>query len=298
MNSPIKLRDVVDDVLTYLEASEAANAGAPFIEGDKANARRHALPAAVFDGAVPLGMNGDEDEETAIRIDDRMDAAGKLPIWPIDSTWANWQRDADGQSMLFSRFRTIKAREARGVAKLFSPVMAERCLAVVYGNGRKLAARSVFSLIGGKWVDARGAVMDWSGNYGESGGFEHINAYEDWELEEQQRSPLFATWVALRQRYDWSVLLGYDGTARVRFFTDPIGLREVFKLRDLPPGRERRAALKHWVRSHWRRQRKDDEAQAWVRRHIRGADSFAWEGLRCAIAPAAYDLEQIRKGVA
>jgi len=296
---PFKLRDVVDDVLVYLEASEAANATATFLDGNKANERRHALAPTVFDGAVPLGMNGDGDEETIIRVDDYMDGAGKLPIWPLDVSWANWQEDADGRSMLFIRFRSIKPKEARGVAKLFSPVMAEESMAIVYDKGEKLTATSTVALVGGKWVDARGSVISWRGNKDQfAGGFELVNNYNSEEIDRMQLAPMYATWVALRQRYDWSVLLGYQGTSRVRLFTDPTGLREVFKLRDIPPGRERRAALKHWVRHHWRKRRDDDDARSWVRRHIRGADSFSWEGLRCAIEPAAFDIEQIKKGIA
>lgn len=289
----LNLKVIVDDVLTYLEASEETNARVPkSISNSKNNNKRHAIAPVAFDGVVPLGMN-DDDDETILYETDSMDSASKLPIWPLDVSFCSWQ-ETPVPGMNFQRFRTIKPKEARGLVKLVSPVMAEQLSALVLNDGERLAARGFMSLVGGNWIDARGTIQQW--RYG--GGFEQHNKYDDTEIEQNRLLPMLATWVALRQRYDWSILLGYEGIARVRFFTDPIGLRAVFKLRDLPPGKERRAALKHWVRQHWRRQRDDEEARSWVRRHIRGAESFTWDGLRCAIRPAEFDLEQIAKGAA
>lgn len=289
----LKLKVVVDDVLTYLEASEETNARlSKSISTDKSNNKRHAVAPSAFDGVVPLGMN-DDDGETALYETDYMNGASKLPIWPLDVSFCSWQ-ETPVSGMNFERFRTIKPKDVRGLVKLVSPVMAENVCALVLNDGERLAARGVLSLIGGNWVDARGPVRRWK----DGGGFEQRNKYDDTEIEQHKLLPMIATWIALRQRYDWSVLIGYEGSARVRFFTDPIGLRAVFKLRDLPPGKERRAALKHWVRQHWRRKRNDEDARAWVRRHIRGAESFTWDGLRCAIQPAEFDLEQVAKGAA
>lgn len=291
--SSLKLKVVVDDVLTYLEASEETNARlSKSISTDKSNSKRHAVAPAAFDGVVPLGMN-DDDGETALYETDYMDGASKLPIWPLDVSFCSWQ-ETPVSGMNFERFRTIKPKDVRGLVKLVSPVMAENVCALVLNDGERLAARGVLSLIGGNWVDARGPVRRWK----DGGGFEQRNKYDDTEIEQHKLLPMIATWIALRQRYDWSVLIGYEGSARVRFFTDPIGLRAVFKLRDLPPGKERRAALKHWVRQHWRRKRDDEDARTWVRRHIRGAESFTWDGLRCAIQPAEFDLDQVAKGAA
>lgn len=291
-----KLRVVVDDVLTFLEASEEANARMPkAVTGDKANSKRHAVRPQYFDGAVPLGMSSDEAEETTtIYSTDKMNTADSLPVWPLDVSWVHWQEHGGSKQMAFHRYRSVKPKEVRGIAQLFSTVMSEHAVSMVYENGEKLSAIGVNALIGGKWVDARGPVNGWR----DGGGFEKINLYDDEEREKSDFAPMIASWIGLRQRYDWSVLLGYAGSSRVRLFTDPIGLRAVFKLRDLPAGRERRAALKHWVTSHWRRQRTDDDARSWVRKHIRGASEFTWEEMHCGIVPAAYDLEQIAKGVA
>lgn len=89
--------------------------------------------------------------------------------------------------------------------------------------------------------------------------------------------------------------LGHNSGPRVRFLTDPLGAREVFRLRDIPPGRDRRAALRHWVSAHARKRHPDmdGEARTWVRRHLRGATDFTWNGLRCRVQPDEYELEQI-----
>lgn len=96
----------------------------------------------------------------------------------------------------------------------------------------------------------------------------------------------------LVQRYQWEVSLGLEGGASFAFQTDPVGAREVFRLRDLPNGANRRAALLHWVAEHWRKRRKDPTEEAKVRAHLRGATAFVWNGLTCRVRPAEFDVEQ------
>lgn len=97
-------------------------------------------------------------------------------------------------------------------------------------------------------------------------------------------------------RYYWRVLLGYQGHPRIAFMTDPVGAAAAFRLRDIPEGRERRAALRHWVTEHWRKNRTDPSEEHRVRAHLRGATEFSWNGLRCSIVPAAFDRERAEKG--
>jgi hypothetical protein len=96
--------------------------------------------------------------------------------------------------------------------------------------------------------------------------------------------------VQFGRRYDWRVSLGYIDGPTIAFVTDPLGAKEIFKLRDIPEGKKRRAALKNWVMEHWRKNRKD-EGEHQVRKHLRGAEKFTWNGIRCCIMPAQYDLE-------
>jgi hypothetical protein len=85
-----------------------------------------------------------------------------------------------------------------------------------------------------------------------------------------------------------------DGAMGITFPTDAIGAMEAFRLRDIPPGRTRRAALKHWVRDHYRKRRVEDLDKAiYVCEHIRGAEQFTWNGLGCKILPAQADIDRI-----
>ena len=254
-----EIHDTVDDVLTYLEASE--NRPLKYAGNDL-------LPSSIFDGVVPF-----DDISYAIQHRDRKEGRRNLALWPIDVSWCLWQ-DSWGSGepeMSFHRLRSVTAKEVRGHVSLISSHMLKLYRAVTLNNGVRYTGTDVLSLVGDQWINARKRMKTAPG---------------------EQLAAIMAQWVALQQYYEWSVLIGYEGTPRVRLFTDPIGLREIFKLRDIPPGRERRAALRNWVMQHWRRKRIDEDATIWVRRHLRGAVDFTWEGLRCAIQPAIYDLEQ------
>jgi hypothetical protein len=92
----------------------------------------------------------------------------------------------------------------------------------------------------------------------------------------------------------WSVYFGFDGNLGLSFPTSPEHAQEVFRLRDVPPGAKRRAALKHWVREHNRRRSADDPvATIPVMRHLRGAETFHWNGLTCRIKPSPVDLRDL-----
>jgi hypothetical protein len=91
------------------------------------------------------------------------------------------------------------------------------------------------------------------------------------------------------------VLLGEEGVPRARFVTDPIGVRAAFRLRDIPAGKTRRAALRHWVQEHWRKRRDPSkEDRAFVREYLRGATHFGWSGLSCQIEPSKEDQRRAK----
>lgn len=71
--------------------------------------------------------------------------------------------------------------------------------------------------------------------------------------------------------------------------TDPIGVRELLRMRDVSEGRNRREALLHWVKEHWRKNRKDEAIEHQVRQHLRGQEKCQWFGLECQIIPSKID---------
>lgn len=94
---------------------------------------------------------------------------------------------------------------------------------------------------------------------------------------------------SMLKRTQWRIYLSNGGLG-IEFPTDPVGVREVFRLRDIPDGKERRAALRHWVTEHWRLNVQDPSEEVKVRQHFRGKVDFAWSGLNCRITPSEEDF--------
>lgn len=81
----------------------------------------------------------------------------------------------------------------------------------------------------------------------------------------------------------WSVDFSYPNSPAIKLTTDPSGVREMFRLRDIPEGRTRREALRHWVSGHWRQDRKDSDVEVKVREYLRGQTDFSWYGMKIRI---------------
>lgn len=71
--------------------------------------------------------------------------------------------------------------------------------------------------------------------------------------------------------------------------TDPTGVKEFWRLRDVPEGRKRRDALLHWVESHWRKTRNDPDVEAYVRKHLRGQQDLTQGKFQAKIHPSERD---------
>jgi hypothetical protein len=81
----------------------------------------------------------------------------------------------------------------------------------------------------------------------------------------------------------WHVELTADKAGSVLFATDATGVKGFFTLRDKPDEMSRRPALMHWVREHFRKNRKSEEDEIFVRKHLRGREEFDWFGLKGTI---------------
>lgn len=91
--------------------------------------------------------------------------------------------------------------------------------------------------------------------------------------------------------WDWTVSVGRVEGIRIALPTDPQGVIAIFRLRDVPAGKSRRAALLHWVAEHYRRRR--DGGLSEVRKHLRGQRRFVWNDFECCVSPAASDLREL-----
>lgn len=234
----------------------------------------------LFDPRMP----GADDTELNVAA-----SAEDVPIWPMDAKWAMpWAHEGGG--WIFKRVRTLRPADWRGRLRVVFPRMFEHQEAVVHPTGHKLGSIGALAVVRGQLIEAAIPRSPSGVSTADIYGFGRNRPQAD-------ASTLFdvtlAQGIELRREYHWSVMLGEIGLPRCRFVTDPLGCREAFRLRDLPPGRNRRAALRNWVSEHWRQRRNPmAEDRAWVRAHLRGAEDFTWNGLRCRIEPSREDLRK------
>jgi len=202
---------------------------------------------------------------------DALDGRINISTIGIDGDGGDWKQGY----FAATRLRGLPAQEVRG--KTRKPMREYLEASRVWFNGEKTAMvqRNLFGTNGrGIWeMVEQGFAID--------------REYDaQWSLLIQA-----LIGVQFGQRYHWSVELGYAGLPQIRIPTDPVGAREVFRLRDLPEGASRRTALRHWVRSHWRR-RSEGGDPVLVRDFLRGQTAFTWNGLRCSLRPSRFDLER------
>jgi len=107
----------------------------------------------------------------------------------------------------------------------------------------------------------------------------------------------FAESASLIMRYEWSVRVAVEGHASVALPVERDSCAEIFRLRDAPAGKTRRAALLNFVTEHWKRSRSQaptEDPQVFVREHLRGQTKFSWDGLKCEVVPPKYDVERLK----
>lgn len=222
------------------------------------------------------------------------DGLHDVPFWPMDARAGVL---TDGGQWIFKNIRTAYPKDWRGKLKLTPQRMIEVSETGVMASGETLSSSCPYGIINGKLVEIfahnhpGGGLLVHPGDIYSRGSSFYEGTGNDPLLDYKVGQA-----VELRREYLWSVLIGEDGIPRARFSTDPIGIREAFRLRDIPPGRARRAALRHWVREHWRKNRTSSDAdRAFVAAYLRGATTFAWDGLSCEIQPSREDMRKAKK---
>jgi len=99
----------------------------------------------------------------------------------------------------------------------------------------------------------------------------------------------------LTEYYEWFVYFT-DNTSKLSFkiAIDPCLSKNIFKLRDVPEGKNRRAAIVNFVKEHLRaNSNKDKDYKSLVKEHLRGKNQFIWNGFTVGILPAIYDLKRL-----
>lgn len=280
-----EVASLADELLTFLEASEA---NPVFRHGAHGMTDVHQ-----FDGAMTIAdVCHAWGNSVEVMSEEEMRDPAKWLSWPLDAVWC-MKYDEGGWpegTWSFNRIRTCDIREARGRAALITPKMLVRDYCYITPDGARQGLRRFLAFSGGRWIAAYkgGQRWSWIGDAGND--TQRPEPISHREEPPHNGTVSLAFSIMLTRRYHWSVCLSYGGPS-IRFLTDPTGVREIFKLRDLPEGKLRRAALRHWVAKHHRRSRADEAALIDIRRHLRGATKFTWNGLTCVIEPSGLDLE-------
>lgn len=180
--------------------------------------------------------------------------------------------DSDGFAVC--RLRELEPPQYRGrVHRAYRHVVDNSSL-VINSDGTGVVQRALLgSNDGARWTTASGLY------------------HEDF-FEEESRRVQMGYSLQFTQQLFWHVELGWEGYPTVLIPTDAVGVREVFRLRDIPEGKARRAALRHWVHEHMRKSRRDDGDEIKVREHLRGATKFRWNGMICNIEVSKSDAER------
>jgi hypothetical protein len=266
----------IDNILTFLELAEPENA---------LSAK---YPLKTFQEVEPFTddwINNTPDDGRRILIfNDLKQLSEPLNVSILMNMVKDYDTNAKDNNQAFAAVRLLQvtAKNVRGKSKPF-PFIIEQSLAGFHLDGSYVAGRGYLGSHDGKsWVDSR--LGNWAPTSAEN-------------LAQSIRSIEVGTGVQFGRRYDWRVVLGYSG-ATISFTTDAVGAQESFRMRDIPNGKSRRAALRNWVEAHWRKKRKEDEqANIAVRKHLRGATEFRWNGLTCILKPSQFDIEKNEKKV-
>lgn len=207
------------------------------------------------------------------------DAADQAAIFPdVDFGLAS----GDGGAYKLFLIRRAQLDEVRGLVNLTPKNIFVYTLGACEG-GKIRGENTVVGLVGGRWQFLDKRIPS------HRGGVPTVRTLPGHWLE--ALSVIFSA--ALVERYAWHVAFGFnDGGPRLVVPTNPRGCLDLFRSRDLAAGERRRAALRHWVNSHYRNRSEDPGAVAYVRDHLRGATRFIWNGLDCELMVSAYDLEK------
>lgn len=209
-------------------------------------------------------------------------------LWPIRVSWVVDREPINpekysGEPIHVFQVKTIKAADYRGMVHRISPHMVLLEAAHIYPDHAETVAM-VVSRYGGNWV-----IADKSVDY-DAKGIPNRMPHELMTYNVQASIAL-----ALRHRYEWAISFSQPETCSVRIATDPTGIKELFRLRDLPTAGGRRSMLSTWISDHWRSSRSDADMETYVRKQLRGTNKFSWHGFDCELLPAQYDLEKLEQ---
>jgi hypothetical protein len=183
------------------------------------------------------------------------------------------------------RVRKVSGKEARGRVHRFIPNMFEFSRATVCDNGTFETARIITGKTKEKFIDITFRGVTDSGR-----------PYQ-LDLNEECKPATFSFMVHQQflKRYLWRVVIESAIGPSMSFFTNPSGIRELFRWREIPEGRQRRASIRNWVSDHWRTVDNDEQDRAWIKKHLRGKQQFKWDGFTITVHVPKSEIEEAEK---
>lgn len=231
-----------------------------------------------------LDLQGDQEEERVPWDAKPTDIGKPLNISIMGSVVA---KDGDFNYSLI-KVRQVDAAEVRGQVRLTPPRIVTVKTAIVHPTKPPMSALTHLGHIGGAW-QVIGPAAVWDRGI--------LASTRNEIIQDGLTFTKLAYGLAWTRQFFWRVVLQKEDTPSLSFNTDASGVREVFRLRDIPEGRTRRAALRNWVSAHWRQKRREPNDEVHIRKHLRGAQTFNWMGMACHIIPSPDEVQTaIRNG--
>lgn len=215
--------------------------------------------------------------------------------WPMSIGKLGYEYTREyGESITFNYWQTVRPEVLRGQYKFVGRKNMGFFTGFVERNGDFVAAVDYAGWDGKRWRSCRRIRYDESfmDNVKDAGMAPIRLALDAGDDDVGIRAAIGQS-VALTMRYEWGAQFSVKGSPKVIVPTTPDGIFELFDDRDKPEDRDRRAALRHWVRQHIRRSKPESFSK--VSAHLRGALSFTWRGYDVTVRPSQFDLEVLGK---
>jgi hypothetical protein len=220
-------------------------------------------------------------------------------FWPIDFCMAAYKEDGDPEGVkepafFVARVASVDREQVRGRVKIVPRYIVHVSSCYFYvGDHPLYAENTLVGLINNRWQiieREEGRVRNAGGYRGDTS---TVMRYFSPSYRDEMARTVEVTFAGrLTHRYEWHVAFGDEPGARLVIPTSPRACLELFRDRDLRPGEDRRAALRHWVKEHWREKASDPDEIVYVCQHLRGNRLFTWKGFRCELLVSEFDLER------
>lgn len=193
-------------------------------------------------------------------------------VWPIKGSMITTREESGNKQNNIAAVRTIDVRAARGKITKPMPRMVEYVhTAWRDGNRRGFGMSQIYGWFPG-------------------GKPQNISTSKITEADTQARN-IITCLAGFQMTWEdyWTVVIGsVGGGSSLRVPCSAKAAMDFLSLRDIPEGRTRRSAIRHWVSAH---DRKTESGETEVIGHLRGRQKFSWDGLVGYVEPSKAVLD-------